>query len=128
MGSLGLITTTSRLPIKNVDELLTPDPGFLWKTSRNQGGEYLAPKDMATHHLFFTLRMIWNHTMPEDARSVNYKQYQFGPSYTKEYLVEAIKALTYELATRQDMQTAWLEELARMIGWLKIYQVEAKHG
>lgn len=94
---------------------------FRW---RDRTGEFHNPKDMHTRHLFFTLRMIWNNTLPESARLPNANLYTFGKFYTKIYLVTAIKELTKELVKRKDMKQEWKDQLQFMINWLRTNQLE----
>lgn len=84
---------------------------FKWKPS---GKEKISPHEMETRHLWFTLRMIWNHTMPEHQRFKPYKHYSFGPTYTTEYMLEAVKEILKELSTRKDMEKSWWKELLTM--------------
>lgn len=90
---------------------------------RDRTGQMRDPKRMTTNHLFFTIRMIWNHTMPVSARLRPYISYDFSPFYTKAYMLEAIKHLTPELATRTDMKPEWKRELSRMLDWLATHQL-----
>lgn len=75
---------------------------FMW---RMQGGERIYPKNMTTHHLFYTLKMIWNHTVPEHKQIKPFKQYNINWSfYTPEYLANAIRVLSAELGTRENIE------------------------
>jgi len=69
---------------------------------------------METRHLFYTLRMIWNHTMPESVRFRRYRNYQLGPFYTAEYLQQAITHIGRELLQRSDLRPKWQADLAHM--------------
>ena len=93
----------------------TPALRFQWKDREDN---FHLIDEMATRHLFFTLRMIWNHSMPEDARSVGYHKYRFGSFYTDEYMKDAIKAICRELGQRTDMQATWQFELDRFVNYL----------
>lgn len=85
---------------------------FKWRTQQN---EWLLPSEMETRHLYYTLRMIYNHSMPSDVRLYPYKQYRFDPNiYTKEYITEAIRNLSYELATRNDIKEEWNLDLMKI--------------
>lgn len=75
------------------------------------------PKNMSTMHLFYTLRMIWNHTMPGHMRTHDYTHYSFGPAYTVQYLMDAIRALMTELACRKDLPQSAQAQLASMVYW-----------
>lgn len=89
--------------------------GFRWRD--RQGGFHL-PKSMVTRHLFFTLRMIWNHSMPEDARTHGFLAYTFSSYYTGDYMKKAVRALAEELATRTDMEAEWKRQLEMMKNYL----------
>lgn len=86
---------------------------------RTQDGTMLRPSVMVTRHLHHTLVMIWHHTMPEDARVRDYyRLYSFGPFYTKEYMMQAIRVIMAELVGRDNMQPEWVMELRRMDEYL----------
>ena len=86
-------------------------PPFKW---RERTGTRVLVTEMPTRHLFFTLRMIWNHTMPMKARLRPYREYTFGPVYTQEYLQTAVKEIYTELRTRADLKPHWQQDLQRM--------------
>ena len=73
---------------------------FKW---RDRKGNFHAPRDMETHHLFFTLRMIWNHSAPEELKILPYKKYAFSSFYTPQYVREAVRYLCRELSLRTDL-------------------------
>lgn len=91
-----------------------PTESFRWRTRQN---ERLAPKHMRTGHLFNTVSMIWNHVMPDDAATHNFNQYAFGPTYTHQYLTQAIVAMLPELLSR-DLTTFQKERLLFMYRYL----------
>ena len=93
---------------------------FLW---RDRHGEHHLPARMETRHLFYTLRMIWNNTMPASARLPG-NLYSFGPTYTREYMLIAIVAIVPELAIRDDMTPEWRHQLQRMIDWVSTHQLK----
>lgn len=97
---------------KNKTEVAT-----VWKW-RCKNGIRMRPSKMETRHLFFTLRMIWNNTMPSHMH-VGYKPiyYQFSEYYTDKYLKEAIRYLSLELVKRNDMKPSWKKELNKMISF-----------
>lgn len=95
-------------------------PAWQW---RDRFGNFHDPETMRTSHLFYTLRMIWNHTMPPSARSATYQAYNFGPFYTEAYLKRAIVTLTPILARREDLTPGLRTELERMIAWLATHQL-----
>ena len=108
------MTTVIRL--KNQDDWFRTHRGFQWM-DKYYVQHY--PKDMATHHLFYTLRMIWNHTVPEDMKIKPYKHYRLDPNaYNKEYLITAIRALGEELARRNDTEL-YMPQLNKMMEFMK---------
>ena len=92
---------------------------FLW---RDRTGFFHRADEMHTRHLFYTLRMIWNNTMPEQCRLPG-NLYVFGPSYSRAYLISAIRPLALELSKRKDMTEEWKLQLQKMIAWLATGQL-----
>ena len=92
---------------------------FLW---RDRHGHHHPPARMETRHLFYTLRMIWNSTMPASARLPG-NLYSFGPTYTRKYMLSAIVAIVPELATRNNMTPEWRRQLQHMIDWISTHQL-----
>lgn len=92
------------------------DPNFKWKTKNNQ---FLLPRKMETRHLFYTLRMIWNHTMPEQARLNPYRHYRFGDFYSIEYIQKAIINIGRELLGRDDLTPRQESDLRKMAQFLQ---------
>jgi len=95
--------------------------GWQWRT---KDGVWLDPAKMATSHLFYTLRMIWNNTMPAVARVGEVKLYVFGPTYTNEYLKRAVRQLAAELGTRADIEAEHRRQLEAMLRWLETGQIQ----
>jgi hypothetical protein len=87
--------------------------GFMW---RDRQGTFHKPENMTTQHVFFTLRMIWNHSAPLGMRIKPYKQYNFGSFYTKDYMITAVYALAEELSTRTDLQPYFIKCLNIICG------------
>lgn len=85
------------------------DNGWRWK---DQADNYHSPKNMETRHLFYTLRMIWNHTM--GTKIEPYKKYRFGRFYTPDYMRKAVIAIGQELMKRDNLQPKWKAELEFM--------------
>ena len=81
---------------------------FRW---RDQSGNFHNPNEMETRHLFYTLRMIWNHTMPENLRITSYIAHEFIDFYSATYMSNAVKAIGRELLTRNDIKLQWRNEL-----------------
>jgi len=96
---------------------------FKW---RQKGGEFIYPSKMKTRHLFHTLRMIWNHKMPECAKITPYNQYEFSAYYTDEYLKKSIFHLSQELGKRNDMTSIQKYELGQMVAYLSRNQLALK--
>ncbi len=99
---------------------MPPVEGFMWRT---RGGEALCPSEMETSHLFFTLRMIWNNSMPETALFPVARLYHFGPTYTEKYLKDAIYAIGHGLSTRKDIARLWREQMEEMVAILSKHQI-----
>ena len=72
-------------------------------TWRDQKGQHHRPEDMSTSHLFNTLKMIWNHSVPAERQVKPFRQYPFGPFYSQEYINESVKMLMRELVNRTDL-------------------------
>lgn len=92
-----------------------PVAGFKW---RQKGGVFISPSEMETRNIYFSLRMIWNHRMPENAKLRPYREYEFNIFYTDQYFTDAIYHLSRELKTRTDMRDIWVFELNQMIEYL----------
>lgn len=89
------------------------DTRFLWRQS---GGQKIAPKDMATDHLFNTLKMIWNNSSPVSLRLAPVKLYSFDKTiYTLDYMTRAVQAMCWELNGRElnQYQTESLQFMAQ---------------
>lgn len=99
----------------------TPANVFKW---RDRNGVKHAVTDMETRHLFYTLRMIWNHTMPGAYRLPG-NLYSFGSYYSEPYMLKAVRAITLELAGRTDMTAEWKRQLKQMSDWLATPQLQA---
>ena len=76
------------------------------------------PADMDTRHLFYTLRMIWNHAMPPHMVGRNVRRYVFGSFYTARYMREAILRVGGCLFSREDIAPWMLVELDQIRAWL----------
>lgn len=92
-------------------------PALNWRW-RSNGGSQHYPADMETRHLFHTLRMIWNNVMPEAAWVGRIKLYSFGPTYTDQYMREAVLNIGRELMSRDDLRPDWRAQLDQMAAWL----------
>lgn len=87
-------------------------PFFRWQT---QDGLRLKPIDMDTRHLYMTVRMLWNHTMPVEFKLGPYHRYQLGDRFTEEYIKLSFRVLMSELVTRPDIEDAWMHGIAHMV-------------
>ena len=101
-----------------VKEFISNDiiPEWRWRTTH---GHMVPPRLMETQHLFFTLRMIWNHSMPDDAKLHPYRLYRFRPFYSPEYMTEAIRHVGTELFTRDDINPRFRVQLDFMNDYLR---------
>lgn len=92
-------------------------PGWRWRTSRE--GD-VTPASMRTTHLFYTLRMIWNHSMPTSMKvGRNVQMYRFGARHDARYMRSAIIHIGAELFGRDDL-SAWMKrELDEMAAHLR---------
>ena len=106
-------------------KILQPAPNFRW---RDRHGTLHDPKNMLTRHLFYTLKMIWNHSMPGAARLLPYKSYSFGSSYSREYMVSAVRALAVEISKREDIWPDWQKQIDHMIAFLSTKQIDMPGG
>lgn len=87
-------------------------PTWTW---RQQHGREIAPADMDTRHLFYTMRMIWNHSMPEAMHvGEDIKRYRFGSRHPPSYMQQAIVHIGAELFDRTDLTFAQYETLGKM--------------
>lgn len=89
-----------------------------WKDKKHN---FYKPKDMTTQHLFNTLKMIWNHTMP--VKVGVYTQYKFPEFYTDAYMKQAIKYMALELVRRNDLYPSSQMQLRFMVNWLARNQI-----
>lgn len=93
-------------------------PFFKW---RDRHGVFHSVSDMETRHLFYTLRMIWNHTVAESMQLQPYKKYAFGAFYSPDYMQRAIKHIGQELFTR-DIPADFAMQLRQMAAnYYKLY-------
>lgn len=115
--------TTENTPAVRPIAGFTPDPKFIWQSS-SKG--YVKLEDMTTAHVFFALRMIWNHSVPEEARIHPYTNYEWVevpdqfPTAAKEFYHELIRRYQtppyvlqpYFIRCLQHMETYMLKHLS----------------
>ena len=94
---------------------------FKWRTRNN---EFILPEEMETRHLFFTIRMIWNHSAPANLKLNPYHKYRFNSFYTSSYMKEAVENMIKELKKRKDVKLRWKYDLAHMIYWSNIINLK----
>jgi hypothetical protein len=72
---------------------------FQWRVSRY---EYVLVEDMSNSNLLYTLKMLWNNHAPVTAkvRETMPTEYSLMPSYSQDYVANAIRAMTGELERR----------------------------
>ncbi len=94
-------TKTERNKTKALlDHVFGPGGGeFQWHTHK---GKSLKPKKMATPHLFYALRMVWNGSVPPIWKVGDGPNYSDVPMWNKEYKRLAIEELAAELVSRDD--------------------------
>jgi hypothetical protein len=85
---------------------------------RDRQGNFHHPGEMESRHIFHTVAMIWNHTMPIKTRP-DYQRYEFGPYYTKDYLKLSVVMLVKELFRRDDLKPEWMATLDMMHAFVK---------
>jgi len=94
------LDASQELRALNENEDFKPDPSFRWKA---QSEGKLRVKDMETKHLFFSLRMIWNHSAPDRERVPPYRPWQLS-SAASDYWKTALKELHFELMSRTNLE------------------------
>ena len=78
------------------------------------------PKDMGTSHIFYTIRMIWNHTVPEHLKIRPFRGYNFSPFYTVEYMEQAMAVLSEELARRGSLSIDYTPLIEQVNKYLSV--------
>ncbi len=68
---------------------------------RDRHGNFTIPSAMSTRHLYHTLKMIWNNSMPEVAKIHPVLQYSFNGFYTSAYMKIACVKMLEELGKRK---------------------------
>lgn len=90
---------------------------FKWRSS---DGIFHDVEHMATRHLFYTLRMIWNHSAKQQYRIRPYNKYTFSKFYTEKYLKRAVIAMVREVSYRTDLQGWQKDELRHMVNCVEM--------
>lgn len=85
---------------------------------RSHNGKQYNVTDMATPHLFYSLRMIFNHTVPPAFRVLRpgeqMRRYLDVPFWTDEYRRNAVEAFVAELENRDDLDEDLAAQYADM--------------
>lgn len=92
-----------------------PDSNFRWQT---QEGEVLTLDEMSTWHVFNSLKMIWNHIVPQPCRFIPYKPYAAKYFRTRGKWKWAVSNLYMELIARPDKTPTMdnvLKQMARYV-------------
>jgi hypothetical protein len=82
----------------------------VWKT---QDGERIPYTQMRTSHLFYALRMIWNHTAPAELR-IEGGRYDGPESWSVEVRRRKVTLLVAELSRRKPLPAWMVEQLKQM--------------
>jgi hypothetical protein len=86
--------------------LETRPPPFVWKM---QTGETISVKEMRTSHLFYVVRMIFNHSAPPVYQIPGCRSYNGPQRWTLNRRRRAVKAMLDELAVRSSADLApWM--------------------
>lgn len=88
---------------------------FQWRDAQ---GSFHVPKDMETHHVFFSWLMVWNHTCPTEMRVWwnDPNPRTFSSFYTEKYMQNALAVFTHELQLRKDMTERQLAIWQKVVG------------
>ena len=100
------------------------DPTFRWMT---QDGDVLTTREMSTWHLFNSLKMIWNHTIPIQFRFLPYKPYKGIINWNPKLRRRAISCLFHELTLRPDRTKKMDEVIATMQQYILHHKQECLH-
>jgi hypothetical protein len=76
---------------------------FVWQTDK---GKLLYPREMATEHLFYTIRMLFNHSVPPAFRVGQFKRHDNVFEWPLVYKEQAAAALREALQTRKTELTS----------------------
>jgi len=99
-------------------------PRFLWRTHDKRD---IAPQEMKTSHLFNTVRMIFNHSVPVEHQIIGCKKWNLV-GVTKEIRLVAIREMLGELSLREDITEDALAQLEHMRLACRILAQTALHS
>lgn len=83
---------------------------YVWMTADHKT---IPVTKMLTRHLYNCVRMLWNHTVPEQYRFERYTRYNMNLDMSERN--KAVKAMLEELKTRHDILPHEADDLNRMI-------------
>ena len=78
----------------------SPPTVYRWRTHQ---GEHVLPSEMETGHLVYSLRMVFNHTVPEEFRVPGGKRWADIDHWPADYLRASVKHLMEEAIKRKDL-------------------------
>lgn len=84
---------------------------FVWITHKRK---LMRPRNMATPHLFYTVRMLFNHSVAPCFRVGQFIRYKDVPTWTLQYKRAAAVAMLTELSKREDLDSEDQHELDDM--------------
>lgn len=87
---------------------------FHWQTSE---GDILTPDEMKTSHIFFCVRMIYNHTVPPEFQTSPHKRWIMPPHFNLTERCRAIQVFLEQLALphrRSELSPWMIKELWKM--------------
>lgn len=97
------------------------EPQGEWIT---QEGIVMQFAEMTTSHLFYSVRMIYNHTAPPAFQVPNCKHYS-GFDWPAELRAMAIRDLLAELSTRKDIKPWMINQLRHMRDCIRTLKIPA---
>lgn len=87
-------------------------------TWRDKNGVHHNIDGMETRHLFHVVRMIWDHSMPEEFQTEFQNRYLFPSYYSKDYMALTIRLMLPVLLNRKDLEPYmqyWLDHMRKCI-------------
>ena len=82
----------------------------VWITAK---GNPVEIEHMETRHLFFAVRMLWNHAVPDEFKLLPYRKYHPRSIGEKRYAV--LRDLLLELKERTDLTQPMKQDLSFMV-------------
>ncbi len=85
---------------------------FVWVTHK---GKSMSVRQMATEHLFYTIRMLYNHSVPPFLRVGEFVRYPDVSRWPIDYRRKASAAMFKEFNRRSDCERADIHEIDDMM-------------